>query len=74
MQQKETETGYIVYVDKLTNTIHHQDPNLRQILRKLSVGYDHIKYVTYRCSAKLIRLTEALFSKRRLEIYFKNWK
>lgn len=70
MQQKELESGYIVYVDKMTDTVHHQDPNVGEILRKIAADFDHIKYVTYRCSAKLNSLSEALFSNSMLLLFF----
>lgn len=61
--QKENDAGYIVYVDNKTEEEFTIDPNLQQILEKISIDYKNIKYPTYRISSKLIALSKALNSK-----------
>lgn len=55
-------SGYIIYINDITNEFQYKDPKLIEILNNIKEKYNQIKYTTYRCSAKLLALKKALYS------------
>lgn len=64
--QKETETGYMYYVNKKTGERQNDNPKLLEIMKIVREQHKTIKYITYRSATKIWFLKQSFYSE-----YFK---
>lgn len=62
-EQKETASGYLLYVNRQTGEQQNDNPQLIELMRAIREKHKSIKYVTYRCATKIWFLKQSMYSK-----------
>lgn len=62
-ESHETQDGYIIFRNKVTNHMQLQDPHLAAVTRQIAVDHDRIANPIYRVAAKVSALARTLHSK-----------
>lgn len=61
-QLKENDKGYLVYLNKLNNSIQIDNPEFVRLMNRIGDSYCFVKYATYRCASKFNSLQAAFYS------------
>lgn len=62
-EQRETDAGYIFYINKKTGEQQNDHPKLLEVMKMIHDQHKFIKYVTYRCATKIWLLKQSFYSK-----------